>query len=68
MEDYLEKLIYKNENIKLIQKPPVKVEHVEEQKVSSLVQDSVEESPPKQSLPVNSVMKSPKPERALEPS
>jgi len=37
MEDYLEKLIYKNENIKLIQKPPVKVEHVEEQKVSSLV-------------------------------
>jgi len=48
MEDYLEKLAYKNENIKLIQKPPVKVEPQEEQKVSNYVQDvGPEESPPK---------------------
>ena len=36
MEDYLEKLTYKNENIKLIQKPS-KAEPQEEQKVSSFV-------------------------------
>jgi hypothetical protein len=44
MEDYLEKLIYKNENIKLIQKP-TKVEPHEEQKQDK--DASPEESAPK---------------------